>query len=36
MDEKATAYYCVGETCQLPVNTVEGLEKLFKRMAKKP
>jgi len=36
MDEKATAYYCVGETCQLPVNTVKGLKKLFKRMAKKP
>jgi len=36
MDEKATAYYCVGETCQLPVNTEEGLKKLFKRMAKKP
>lgn len=32
---KATAYYCVGETCQLPVNTPEALEKLLKRMTAK-
>lgn len=29
---KATVYYCVGQTCQLPVNTPEALEKLLKRM----
>ncbi|MDA8975079.1 thioredoxin domain-containing protein [Akkermansiaceae bacterium] len=31
----ATAYYCVGQTCQLPVNTPEALEKLLKRMTLK-
>lgn len=30
---KATAYYCVGQTCQLPVNTPEALEKILKRMS---
>ncbi|MGC6427186.1 MAG: thioredoxin domain-containing protein [Akkermansiaceae bacterium] len=32
---KATAYYCVGETCQLPVNDPEALDRLLKRMAAK-
>ncbi|MGJ8698012.1 MAG: thioredoxin domain-containing protein [Verrucomicrobiaceae bacterium] len=30
--EKATAYYCVGQTCQLPVNEPEKLGALLKRM----
>ncbi|MDB4295970.1 thioredoxin domain-containing protein [bacterium] len=33
--EKATAYYCVGETCQLPVNTPEKLAALLKRMSER-
>ena len=32
VEGKATAYYCVGETCQLPVNSPEALEKLLKQM----
>lgn len=30
---KATAYYCIGETCQLPKNSPAELEKLLKRMS---
>ena len=29
---KATAYCCVGETCQLPVNTPEKMAEMLKRM----
>ena len=34
-DGKATAYYCEGETCQLPVNTPEKLKALLIRMSAK-
>lgn len=34
IEGKATAYYCVGQSCQLPVNTPEDLKALLKRMAK--
>jgi len=32
---KATAYYCVGETCQLPVTTPEDLAATLERMSAK-
>ncbi|MGC6564830.1 MAG: thioredoxin domain-containing protein [Akkermansiaceae bacterium] len=31
--EKATAYYCVGQTCQLPVNDPSKLKELLKKMS---
>lgn len=34
VDGKATAYYCVGQACQLPVNTPADLKALLKRMEK--
>lgn len=32
---RATAYYCEGETCQLPVNTPEKLKALLIRQSAK-
>ena len=32
VEGRTTAYYCVGQTCQLPVNTPEDLNALLKRM----
>ncbi len=32
---KATVYYCVGETCQLPVNTPEEMAEMLKRMSER-
>jgi len=29
--EKATAYFCVGQSCQLPQNTIAGLRKVLKK-----
>jgi uncharacterized protein YyaL (SSP411 family) len=34
IDGKATAYYCVGQTCQLPVNTSKELKALLIQMQK--
>lgn len=33
IDAKATAYYCVGQSCQLPVNDPEKLKALLKKMS---
>ncbi|YCM44488.1 thioredoxin domain-containing protein [Verrucomicrobiaceae bacterium 227] len=33
MDDKSTAYYCVGQSCQLPVNEAKALAALLKRMS---
>lgn len=32
VEAKSTAYYCVGQTCQLPVNTPEALKELLLRV----
>jgi len=33
IEGKSTAYYCVGQSCQLPVNKAEALDALLKKMS---